>query len=630
MRFHLIYFLKAKIRKKKVIGSLIIPLLVIILLISFSNTDIKGVSGYNITVYENTDADSDIDATANIGNDGATDYTDAQTLDGTDQTIAEGNGAGYVAGNNIEDFMDAVTDSQSPSDLGTIADWTELQDVDTTTTALTEEDTGGGSSSELRVVDGLTADWADWTLVGTTPYLDAQEGASYIKTKIVGEQHGFFTFTDTTKSGTLSVFMELSASLTDGDDYVNWGIDTSGDTTAEHTGSITFTAADTWYSTGVISGLDTVEEVNAARLYVIYQQGGAKNNFISLDAARLNVTGTEPSNYRFDREFSFSSLDYDEANEYLCIRTGTVGTETLDINIWHSGAWTDIGDDIEDADDNTWINISISTWLDSATEYFRFNDTTQSSDTSQNVWNLDGILIHSWTNPTYDYELQWEHQAQSIDINKYEYNLCIYGFTSDAESMEIQVWNETASGWGSVLGTTIGTSEQWYNQSLDLDYIDTTNSRCTWRYRGTSESGDTTQTTLNIDYAGITAYNFSVYGLPVTFNSLEFSADDQYHALIDSPLEFVVESGKSYDVEINGSDVIGTPITNGYIYVWTSDDSGSSFALTTSWQDFLTGQSKGNNTHYIYIWVFIDWSPGDPKIENASFEWDVNIRITEA
>ncbi|MFQ5978974.1 MAG: hypothetical protein ACE5OZ_12685 [Candidatus Heimdallarchaeota archaeon] len=111
--------------------------------------------------------------------------------------------------------------------------------------------------------------------------------------------------------------------------------------------------------------------------YVVYLGGGGTNN-------------------EFDREIGWEGANFDETSEYLCIKTGTVGNEDLNIDVWNSSSWITIAT-ISNTNDNTWINTSISTNLSDATIEFRFHGTNESSDSSQDTWEIDAVLIHTWT-----------------------------------------------------------------------------------------------------------------------------------------------------------------------------------------------------------------------------------------
>ena len=619
--------------KRKPFYPLALVVMLVILSLLIIPTPLTPVKGYTIIVDEAVDADSNIDAVANIGDDGATSYLDAQSQDDVDQVIVEGQGSGYVAGNNIEDFFDAVTDSQSPTDLGTYSSWTEMQDYDALNNTLTEENVAAAGVDESLYVDTNAASYSEWSSSGSSPYIDnTLDSTNYITAlKALGVVEWFgFTNTAGTGSGfTVVLYVYIGYTIAgDGNDDVGWELDWTGDGTAEQTGTFT-NPTNGWYNTGTVSGLDVDTEITDCRLS-LNSIGSAKHNDLTVDAAYLKVDRAGSDNYRFDREFSFSSLDTDETNEYLCIFVETAGSETLDIDVWHSSAWTDIGTDIVDANDGVWVNISISTWLDASSEYFRFEDATTTSDTTQNTWEIAAVLIHSWSVGTDDYELEWEHQV-NVDIDKDGWMLTIYGYYSDAtEEIQIQMWDWVGSDWDTALATQITETEQWYNISISSSYVDTTNEWITYRFTDTDKTLSSDQDTLYLDYSGIRAWNMSTYWHSFVLSETDYNPLSNYVPFTDSPLSFQMEAGATYDVQIKGTDSILTAVASGYIYFNTVDDSGTATLLTTSYQNYLTSQSAGNNTHTIYLWINIGWSAGDPAVADNTYELVLNVYIVPA
>ncbi len=93
---------------------------------------------------EAVDADSNVDAVANIGTANDT-YTAATTKNGVYQGIEEAQGSGYAAATDTQDFGDNITDTQSPTNVGTYSNSGLDMDSapDTTMETLTEVDAGG-------------------------------------------------------------------------------------------------------------------------------------------------------------------------------------------------------------------------------------------------------------------------------------------------------------------------------------------------------------------------------------------------------------------------------------------------------------------------------------------------------
>jgi len=538
-----------------------------------------------------------------------------------------------VAGNNIEDYFDAVTDSQSPTDYGTyVPNWTNMQLKDDTDSILTEVNDPAAGVDESLYVDADAASYTDWASTGSSPFIgNTVDNTNYITAEKALGVVEWYGYTNTGATGTgLTVVMYCYIGYNingDGNDDVGWELDWTDDGNADASGTFT-NPVDEWHNTGTVSGLDTQAEIDACRLS-LSSIGSAKHNDLTVESSYLKVDRAGSDNYRFDREFSFTSLDTDETNEYLCIYTGTIGSETLDIKVW-TGSWTDIGTDIVDANDDTWVNISITTWLDNSAEYFQFVGSNEAGDTSGDTWGIDAILIHSWTDGTDDYELEWEHQV-NVDINKAGWMLTLYGYSSDvSEEFEIQLWDWVGVGWDTALLTHIDENEGWYNISIPSSYVDTTNEWITYRFTDSLKNDDGDQDTLYLDYSGVRAWNMSTYWHEFVLSGTDYNPNDDYVPFTDSPLSFQIEAGATYDVQIKGTDSILTPVASGYIYFNTVDDSGSATLLTTGYQNYLTSQSAGNNTHTIYLWINMGWSAGEPQVADANNEFVLNIYIVPA
>jgi len=90
-----------------------------------------------------------------------------------------------------------------------------------------------------------------------------------------------------------------------------------------------------------------------------------------------------------------------------------------------------------------------------------------------------------------NYELDLEVQWTNVDYDKPSEELCVYGGTIGAENITVDAWN--GSDWENVFTYM---NSGWNNVSV-TSYL--TSSNFTIRFKGSSETGDTTQNTWNID-----------------------------------------------------------------------------------------------------------------------------------
>ena len=196
------------------------------------------------------------------------------------------------------------------------------------------------------------------------------------------------------------------------------------------------------------------------------------------------------------------------------------------------------------------------------------------------------------------------------------------------ETFEIQLWNQSALAWSSALSVTIGTSQQWYNQTINNDYIDTTNERLTIQYVDTETDADGVRSNLTIDYAGLAGWNFTIELITVTHCDFgDYSAGDPEQAG-NQTITVNVTAGETFDIQVYGTDTTGSVITNGYIYVNTANDWGTAMVLNTTHDTLWSDQAAGIDQQYeLYFWIWIDWTGGDAAIPNGDFEFDINIKI---
>ncbi|MHA2030385.1 MAG: LamG-like jellyroll fold domain-containing protein, partial [Candidatus Kariarchaeaceae archaeon] len=200
---------------------------------------------------------------------------------------------------------------------------------------------------------------------------------------------------------------------------------------------------------------------------------------------------------RLDLEVQFQNIPYQVAAAELAIYTGSTDAENILVDYWNGSDWINIHTDLAP---NSWNNISVANYVKYEEFTIRFRDGTTISDLNQDTWQIDAVLLK-----LNNYQLDWEHQSQSVDTGRENYYLSIYGSTTDPyETFEIQLWNQATLNW-ITLATAITNTKQWHNISItDPEFLGTT---VTWRYKGDNETRDGYQGTLNIDYAAIVSYD---------------------------------------------------------------------------------------------------------------------------
>ena len=224
--------------------------------------------------------------------------------------------------------------------------------------------------------------------------------------------------------------------------------------------------------------------------YQFYRSGGSSSATVSLyETQAINATYTPPANYQLDLERRWTSAPYNvNGTKLLCIKTGTLNTEALEVDAW-TGSWTVINSSLVP---NAWNNISVSSCLTAVDFVIRFIDGTRSGDTAQSSWQIDAVLLHTW-NITNNYRLDLEELWTNANYTNAK--LCIKtGSFSGAETFAVDAWNGSA--WTNVLGSMNANS--WNNATVSA-YLQTSN--FTIRFKGTDETSDPTQDSWQIDAA---------------------------------------------------------------------------------------------------------------------------------
>ena len=68
-------------------------------------------------------------------------------------------------------------------------------------------------------------------------------------------------------------------------------------------------------------------------------------------------------------------------------------TESLGVDVWTGSAWQNVFASLG----NGWNNATITSYLTSSTLTIRFKGNSESSDSTQDSWNIDSTVIHTWS-----------------------------------------------------------------------------------------------------------------------------------------------------------------------------------------------------------------------------------------
>jgi len=104
-------------------------------------------------------------------------------------------------------------------------------------------------------------------------------------------------------------------------------------------------------------------------------------------------------NYQIDFEYQFTAVIYNMVNKQVCLYvTSHTGSENLLVNYWTGSAWSSLGS----LSGSGWYNVT-ATGLSSSTYTIQLKGASDTSDVSQDTWNIDVIFLHEWaTQHTFD------------------------------------------------------------------------------------------------------------------------------------------------------------------------------------------------------------------------------------
>ena len=185
--------------------------------------------------------------------------------------------------------------------------------------------------------------------------------------------------------------------------------------------------------------------------------GGSTPWIAYVDAIYMTVVTQGATNYELDLEIQWTSVDYDEANEELCIKTGTFsGSEDIMVYAWNVS--TSDWHFLYNLTASSWNNVSVTDWLNNENFTARFLGGTETSDTNQDSWNIDTTLLHVWTSEgTYDYVLKVVNQV----ADNWTVNLQVYNSSNidRLSSLNISLHDGTTSNQIAISGGSIIKSE---------------------------------------------------------------------------------------------------------------------------------------------------------------------------
>jgi hypothetical protein len=97
----------------------------------------------------------------------------------------------------------------------------------------------------------------------------------------------------------------------------------------------------------------------------------------------------EITNYALNIEEQWTNVNASNPRQDLCIKTGSLGSEPLVVDVWHAGSWQNLFTGLVSG----WNNVSVNSYIDSSTLKIRFRGSSDVSDSVQDNWNIDAVFL---------------------------------------------------------------------------------------------------------------------------------------------------------------------------------------------------------------------------------------------
>jgi hypothetical protein len=155
-----------------------------------------------------------------------------------------------------------------------------------------------------------------------------------------------------------------------------------------------------------------------------------------IDDVAITKEVSIPNNYELDLEVEFTNVDCYEDNEVICIYAGTTSSEDIRVYVWNASdsTWHLLFNDLTA---NSWNNKTVTNTITSPTVTLRFLGGTEISDTSQDSWQIDILLLHSWSPAKQNYVSLEKELSLPSAIKDLVYAVEIVGSGNSASNISV-------------------------------------------------------------------------------------------------------------------------------------------------------------------------------------------------
>ena len=293
-----------------------------------------------------------------------------------------------------------------------------------------------GSDTTLLVraagsTDAMTArEWEEYNIGLLVVKIDANDKFEYYLTSgdlarlfLVAETKGSIDWLDTNRDDMSPT--STGWTMRDLDDYITVPADASGaflqfesagswgdyqNIAREYGTSWTFPRFDVGGDQWLMGG-SGINDQNQLEIYIENTQDDCYLHAITRKGISVN--------YQLDLEVQWTNATYNLPNEELCIYGGTMGSENVQVDVWNGSIWHNLFTDLSSG----WNNVSVTDYLVSSTFTIRFKGGTEAGDTSQDSWEIDCTLLHTWGAApiaNFSYTPEYPYTDETVTFNASE------------------------------------------------------------------------------------------------------------------------------------------------------------------------------------------------------------------
>ena len=214
-----------------------------------------------------------------------------------------------------------------------------------------------------------------------------------------------------------------------------------------------------------------------------YGRGGTGTDTIYSKQSTIYVLKI-PKNYELDLEVQWTNSTVNLPNAELCIYGETMTSEDIRVDAWNNNAWQTLHTDLTAG----WNNITVTNYLNDPTFTIRFKGANESSDTTQDSWEIDATLLHIWSD---EKVLEIEFIGSSNPSGWKQMNWTFTSaWTVGSVNITLQLYNYTAAhystgGYGYIAYVTDNTSctKETRSQTIESNTCHFRNETGHWRMK---------------------------------------------------------------------------------------------------------------------------------------------------